>query len=94
MQALKRWWSAFEDKHTTAAQFIVFFILSNGITVLQLVLMPVFKWLFVQMSLSNIPVQFLPVGVSHGHTVYLFDYPAGGSPPVRWRRRSCLFLGR
>lgn len=77
MQALKRWWTAFEDKHTTAAQFIVFFILSNGITVLQLVLMPVFKWLFVQMSLSNIPVQFLPVGVSHGHTVYLFDYPAG-----------------
>lgn len=77
MQALKRWWTAFEDKHTTAAQFIVFFILSNGITVLQLVLMPVFKWLFVHMSLSNIPVQFLPVGVSHGHTVYLFDYPAG-----------------
>ena len=77
MQALKRWWTAFEDKHTTAAQFIVFFILSNGITVLQLALMPVFKWLFVQMSLSNIPVQFLPVGVSHGHTVYLFDYPAG-----------------
>lgn len=77
MQALKRWWTAFEDKHTTAAQFIVFFILSNGITALQLVLMPVFKWLFVQMSLSNIPVQFLPVGVSHGHTVYLFDYPAG-----------------
>ena len=77
MQALKRWWTAFEDKHTTAAQFIVFFILSNGITVLQLVLMPVFKWLFVRMSLSNIPVQFLPVGVSHGHTVYLFDYPAG-----------------
>ena len=22
-------------------------------------------------------LQFLPVGVSHGHTVYLFDYPAG-----------------
>ena len=33
MQALKRWWTAFEDKHTTAAQFIVFFILSNGHTV-------------------------------------------------------------
>ena len=77
MQAPKRWWSAFEDKHTTAAQFIAFFILSDGITVLQLVLMPVFKWLFVHMSLSDIPVQFLPVGVSHGHTVYLFDYPAG-----------------
>ena len=24
MQALKRWWTAFEDKHTTAAQFIIF----------------------------------------------------------------------
>ena len=34
MQALSRWWKNFETKHTTVAQFIVFFILSNGITVL------------------------------------------------------------
>ena len=77
MQALTRWWKNFEARHTTGAQFIVFFLLSNGITVLQLVLMPVFKWVFVRMSLSDIPVQFLPIGVSHGQTVYLFDYPAG-----------------
>ena len=38
-----------EDKHTTAAQFIIFFILSNGITVLQLVLMPAFKAVFVEL---------------------------------------------
>ena len=77
MQALKRWWTAFEDKHTTAAQFIVFFILSNGITVLQLVLMPAFKAAFAHTSLVDTAFQFLPVGVSHGHTVFLFDYPAG-----------------
>ena len=77
MQALKRWWTAFEDKHTTAAQFIIFFILSNGITVLQLVLMPAFKAMFAHTSLVDTPFQFLPVGVSHGHTVYLFDYAAG-----------------
>ena len=77
MQALKRWWTAFEDKHTTAAQFIVFFILSNGITVLQLVLMPAFKAAFAHTSLVDTAFQFLPVGVSHGHTAFLFDYPAG-----------------
>ena len=37
MQALTRWWKNFESKHPTVAQFIIFFILSNGITVLQLV---------------------------------------------------------
>ena len=77
MQALKRWWTAFEDKHTTAAQFIVIFILSNGITVLQLVLMPAFKAAFAHTSLVDTAFQFLPVGVSHGHTAFLFDYPAG-----------------
>ena len=70
MQALKRWWTAFEDKHTTVAQFIVFFILSNGITVLQLVLMPAFKAAFAHTDLVDTAFQFL-------HTVFLFDYPAG-----------------
>ena len=77
MQALSRWWKNFETKHTTVAQFIVFFVLSNGITVLQLILMPAFKATFAHTSLVDTPFQFLPVGVSHGHTVFLFDYPAG-----------------
>ena len=34
--AIVRWWRRFSDRHTTLAQFIVFFILSNGVTVLQL----------------------------------------------------------
>ena len=66
-----------EDKYTTAAQFIVFFILSNGITVLQVALMPTFKAVCAHTSLVDTAFQFLPVGVSHGHTVYLFDYSAG-----------------
>ena len=76
MQALSRWWKNFETKHTTVAQFIVFFVLSNGITVLQLILMPASR----QCSRTQPRrhgLQFLPVGVSNGHTVFLFDYPAG-----------------
>ena len=77
MNALRKWWKNFEDKHQTLAQFIVFFILSNGITVLQLVLMPAFKAVFAGTSLVGTAFQFLPVGVSNGQTLYLFDYPAG-----------------
>ena len=78
MQALSRWWKNFETKHTTVAQFIVFFILSNGITVLQLVLMPAFKALFAHTNLVDTAFQFLPVGVSHGHTVFLSMSVGGG----------------
>lgn len=77
MQALTRWWKNFETTHTTVAQFIVFFILSNGITVLQVALMPAFKAVFAHTSLLDTAFQFLPVGVSNGHTVFLFDYSAG-----------------
>lgn len=77
MNALRKWWKNFEDKYRTLTQFIVFFILSNGITVLQLVLMPVFKAVFAGTSLVGTAFQFLPVGVSNGQTIYLFDYPAG-----------------
>ena len=53
-----------EDKHTTAAQFIVFFILSNGITVLQVALMPAFKAVFAHTSLVDTAFQFLPVVIT------------------------------
>ena len=35
------------------------------------------KAVFAHTSLVDTAFQFLPVGVSHGHTVFLFDYPAG-----------------
>lgn len=71
------WWKTFEQKHETGSQFIVFFILSNGITVLQLVLMPVFRWIFSFTALEGTAFQFLTVGYSDGNPVYLFDYAAG-----------------
>ena len=39
--------------------------------------MPAFKAVFAHTGLVDTAFQFLPVGVSNGHTVFLFDYPAG-----------------
>lgn len=77
MNALTSWWKTFSEKHETSSQFIVFFILSNGVTVLQLVLMPVFKWLFGKTAMVDTAFEFLPIGVNDGETVHLFDYAAG-----------------
>ncbi|WP_240544216.1 hypothetical protein [Bifidobacterium sp. SO4] len=44
--AIRRGWARFDAKHHGIAEFIMFFIVCNAVTVLQLVLMPVFKWLF------------------------------------------------
>ena len=39
-------WKNFKVKFPNAAQFLIFFMLSNGITVLQMVLMPLIKTIF------------------------------------------------
>lgn len=79
MKAIVRVWRNFEKKHETLAQFIVFFILSNGVTVLQLALMPIFKAIFNHTSLVDVAFQVLPVGTAaDGHSpFYIFDYSAG-----------------
>lgn len=77
INAITTWWKSFAKNHETSAQFIVFFILSNGVTVLQLVLMPVFKWIFGKTAMVDTAFQFLPVGRLHDQTVYLFDYSSG-----------------
>ena len=33
-------WKRFATKHETIAQFLVFFVVSNGVTVLQMIMMP------------------------------------------------------
>ncbi|MDC4232920.1 hypothetical protein M3T53_04240 [Actinomyces sp. B33] len=78
---MRNWWGTFSRKHETTSQFIVFFVLSNGVTLLQLVLMPVFRWVFSFTSLQDAAFQFLPIGSSNGETVYLFDYAAGAISP-------------
>ncbi|MET4226125.1 hypothetical protein ABIC85_003387, partial [Oerskovia enterophila] len=40
---LRGWWSGFAERRPGLAQFLLFFVLSNGVTVLQLALMPAFK---------------------------------------------------
>lgn len=71
-------WNRFKKKHPSLAQFLVFFILSNGITILQIILMPVLKNIFSSTDLVNIEFQVLPVGKNlDGSQYYVFNYAAG-----------------
>lgn len=71
-------WTIFNEKHPSTAQFLVFFILSNGITVLQMILMPVLKGIFENTSLINTSFQVLQVGHNFdGSEYYVFNYAAG-----------------
>lgn len=71
-------WKDFSEKHPGVAQFIVFFILSNGITVLQMILMPVLKGIFGLTSLVNTNFQIMQVGHNFdGSAYYVFNYAAG-----------------
>jgi len=75
---IKRKWDGFYERHTNTAQFLMFFLLSNGVTVLQLVLMPMFKAMFYQTGLVDVNFQVMPVGSNlDGSQFYIFDYPAG-----------------
>lgn len=71
-------WIKFKEKHPDVAQFLVFFILSNGITILQMILMPVFKGIFGHTSLVSTNFQVLKVGHNFdGSPYYVFNYAAG-----------------
>ncbi|MDF1509429.1 hypothetical protein PZE06_14865 [Robertmurraya sp. DFI.2.37] len=71
-------WNNYKEKHPNIAQFLVFFMLSNGITVLQLVLMPVFKSIFAKTALVTTNFQVLQFGHNFdGSPYYVFDYAAG-----------------
>jgi len=71
-------WGKFKDKYPTVAQFLVFFMLSNGITVLQMILMPVLKEAFEQTSLVDTSFQVLQIGKNFdGSSYYVFNYMAG-----------------
>ena len=74
-------WNRFKEKHPEIGQFIVFFIISNGVTVLQLILMPVIKYLFGFTTFVNTNFQTLPIGHNlDGSVYYVFDYAAGSIP--------------
>lgn len=71
-------WVRFKEKYPGIAQFIVFFIISNGVTVLQIILMPMIKYLFGFTTLVSTGFQVLPVGHNlDGSIYYVFDYASG-----------------
>ena len=67
-----------EMRFPKSMQFFVFFMVSNAVTVLQLVLMPVFKAIFEQTNLINITFQWGRVGNNFdGSPYYMFNYVKG-----------------
>lgn len=71
-------WSAFARKHPSGAEFLAFFVVCNAVTLLQLVMMPVFKLLLGLTPLIDTTFRALPVGHDlDGSTYYVFDYASG-----------------
>jgi putative flippase GtrA len=74
-------WAGFKENRPGLAQFLVFFMVSNGVTLLQLALMPAMKALFAHTTLINQSFQHWPVGHDvDGSPYYIFDYAAGALP--------------
>ncbi len=75
---IKGIWANFKDKHPNMAQFLVFFMLSNGVTVLQMLLMPILKGAFAHTILVDTDFQVFRVGHNFdGSGYYVFNYTAG-----------------
>ncbi|QOY35243.1 hypothetical protein AWH56_021515 [Anaerobacillus isosaccharinicus] len=71
-------WAKLKNKYPNSAQFLVFFLLSNGVTVLQLLLMPFFRSIFANTTLVSTSFQIWQVGTNtDGSPYYIFDYAAG-----------------
>ncbi|QGQ18978.1 hypothetical protein GC089_06660 [Cellulomonas sp. JZ18] len=78
---LRGLWASFVERRPGTAQFLVFLVLSNGITVLQLALMPLFRAAFDGTSLVGTDFQVWQVGTNPDGTAYhVFDYAAGSLP--------------
>lgn len=74
-------WRAFALRRPTVAQFLVFFMLSNGVTALQLAMLPLFKWIFGLTELVNTNFQAWPIGSNvDGSQYFIFDYAEGALP--------------
>lgn len=75
---IKTIWAKFSEKNPTVAQFLIFFIVSNGVTVLQMILMPLFRNVLGMTDLVSTNFQIWPVGANFdGSTYYVFNYAAG-----------------
>jgi hypothetical protein len=78
MSVIKDYWFRFKEKHPNIAQFLVFFILSNGVTVFQLALMPFLRNIFAGTTMEAMPFRVFPIGWNlDGSRYYIFNYAAG-----------------
>jgi len=78
---ITRAWKRFEQSRPDAAQFAMFALISTGMTVLQLALMPILKALFNGTSLVDVNFQVMALGASgDGGQYFVFDYAAGALP--------------
>ncbi|WP_230398732.1 hypothetical protein [Novisyntrophococcus fermenticellae] len=76
--AEKGLWNRFKGSHPAIAEFLVFFIISNGVTILQMVMMPAIKYIFSLTPLVSTSFQILPMGHNlDGSIYYVFDYASG-----------------
>ncbi|MEL5991770.1 hypothetical protein ACOKGD_02515 [Microbacterium phosphatis] len=82
LASIRTWWESFQAKHPELSKFGMFLLLSNGVTVLQLALMPIARWFFdTSTDLIEVDFQVLPVGSDvDGSQYYMFDYAAGALP--------------
>jgi len=82
LTAIKKWWAGFQISHPELSKFGMFFLLSNGVTVLQLAMMPASRWVFDSFTdLTDVSFQVLPIGSNiDGSQYYMFDYAAGPLP--------------
>lgn len=79
--ATKNLWNRFVERRPGLAQFLMFFVFSNAVTVLQLALMPLMRSWLENTALLTTNFQVLPVGSNvDGSQYYMFDYAAGALP--------------
>lgn len=78
---MRTFWADFSERRPTVAQFVMFSLLSTGMTVLQLALMPLFKWVLTMTPLVDQTFRAFAVSTNaDGSTFFLFDYAAGPLP--------------
>lgn len=77
----RRAWRRFAEARPAVAEFALFTGISMAMTVLQLALMPVLKWVFGLTPLVDTAFQVLGVNTNaDGSTFFIFDYAAGALP--------------
>lgn len=78
---ISRAWKRFELARPDTAQFVMFALISTGMTVLQLALMPILKAVFNATSLVDVNFQVMALGTSaDGAQYFVFDYAEGALP--------------